>query len=365
MEENNNNNEIENDKKDENNDNNTDIKLNIDKLSLNSDIEEKPKPPTLIVIGMAGSGKTTFMQRVCAELHMKKVPSYIINLDPAVYKVPYGINIDIRDTINYKEVMKQYGLGPNGAILTSLNLFSTRINQILDLVEKRSVDVDYILLDTPGQIEVFNWSASGNIITEAFASTFPTIVVYLIDTPRSTNHSTFMSNMLYACSMLYKTKLPMILVFNKCDIVSHDFAIDWMTDLDSFEEALETDSSYMSSLTRSMSLVLQEFYKNLRTVGVSSLTGAGIEDFFDAVDESVKEYNKDYKAEIERLIKLKEKEKKKKKQKEIEKLKKDMGLGKGKVLLGQSSSILDDDDDDDEQNNNNNNNNAIIIEEEK
>lgn len=37
---------------------------------------------------------------------------------------------DIRDTVNYKEVMKQYGLGPNGGIVTALNLFATRFDQV-------------------------------------------------------------------------------------------------------------------------------------------------------------------------------------------------------------------------------------------
>lgn len=37
---------------------------------------------------------------------------------------------DIRDTVNYKEVMKQFGLGPNGGIVTSLNLFATRFDQV-------------------------------------------------------------------------------------------------------------------------------------------------------------------------------------------------------------------------------------------
>lgn len=45
-------------------------------------------------------------------------------------QVPYGANVDIRDTVNYKNVMKQYSLGPNGAILTSLNLFATRFDQV-------------------------------------------------------------------------------------------------------------------------------------------------------------------------------------------------------------------------------------------
>ncbi len=48
---------------------------------------------------MAGSGKTTFLQRINSYLHTKKIPGYIINLDPAVNHVPYGANIDIRDTV--------------------------------------------------------------------------------------------------------------------------------------------------------------------------------------------------------------------------------------------------------------------------
>jgi hypothetical protein len=57
----------------------------------------------------------------------------------------------------------------------------------------------YVILDTPGQIEIFTWSASGAIITDAVASSLPTVVAYIIDTPRTTAPATFMSNMLYAC----------------------------------------------------------------------------------------------------------------------------------------------------------------------
>lgn len=122
---------------------------------------------------------------------------------------------DIRDTVNYKQVMKQYGLGPNGAIVTSLNLFATKFDQVIKLLAKASEKHEVCVIDTPGQIEVFTWSASGNIITETLASTFPTVVVYVMDTVRSVNPVTFMSNMLYACSILYKTKLPFIIAMNK------------------------------------------------------------------------------------------------------------------------------------------------------
>lgn len=155
-----------------------------------------------------------------------------------------------------------------------------------------SVVDSHVILDTPGQIEIFTWSASGAIITDAVASSFPTVVAYIIDTPRTTAPATFMSNMLYACrsvdpflscsrrtwayhfpSILYKTKLPFVLVFNKTDVASHEFAIEWMQDFEAFQAALASHSgsrdadgepTYMNSLMNSMSLVLDEFYKHLK-----------------------------------------------------------------------------------------------------
>ncbi|KAF8966116.1 XPA-binding protein 1 [Flammula alnicola] len=261
------------------------------------------KPMAIITIGMAGAGKSTFVQRLNSYLRSLEPPSppYILNLDPAVTYVPYEPNIDIRDTVNYQEVMKQYNLGPNGGILTALNLFTTKFDQVLSLVEQRADSVDYVVLDTPGQIEIFTWSASGAIITDAIASSLPTVVAYIIDTPRTTAPATFMSNMLYACSILYKTKLPFILVFNKTDVQPHNFALEWMSDFEEFQAALashdgardsEGEPTYMNSLMNSMSLVLDEFYKNLKTVGVSSMTGDGFKEFLEAVEGSREEYEK-------------------------------------------------------------------------
>ena len=119
--------------------------------------------------------------------------------------------------------MKQYSLGPNGGIVTSLNLFATKFDQVINLVEKRSENTEIAIFDTPGQIEVFTWSASGTIITETLAALFPTVVVYVMDTVRSVSPVTFMSNMLYACSILYKLRLPFIVVMNK---VKNNFISD-------------------------------------------------------------------------------------------------------------------------------------------
>lgn len=259
--------------------------------------EDKRKATCLIVLGMAGSGKTTFVQKLAEHLHEDGIPGYLINLDPACHDMPYPANVDIRDTINYKKVMKEYELGPNGAIITSLNLFTTKFDQLVTLIEQRATDHRHFILDTPGQIEVFNWSASGMIITETLASQMPTAIVYVIDTVRNTNPATFMSNMLYACSILYKSKLPLIVVFNKTDLQNEQYLIEWMKDFERFEQALENEQDYISNLTRSLSLVLDTFYAELKTVGVSSVTGLGMEDFLEAVEEAREEYLNIYQKE--------------------------------------------------------------------
>lgn len=277
--------------------------------------EFKKMPTAIIVLGMAGSGKTTFVQRVTADMAVNgEKPPYIMNLDPAVSEVPYPCNIDIRDTIEYKQVMKEYGLGPNGAIMTCLNLFSTKFDQVINILKNKSKEqYEYVVVDTPGQIEVFTWSASGAIITEAFAQMMPTVVVYVLDASRCTSPTTFMSNMLYACSIMYKTKLPFFIVLNKADIISPDYAIEWMTDYQSYQEALDDDESYSSSLSRSLSLVLDEFYEDVAAIPFSSLLGTGILDLYKTIDAKRIEFFEEFLLEYEKLKKkmLKEKEKEK------------------------------------------------------
>ena len=257
-------------------------------------------PTVVLVVGMAGSGKTTFIQRLNADLHAKGKPPYLVNLDPAVAKLPYEAHIDIRDSVDYRALMAENKLGPNGGILTAVNLFATSFNQVVDLCEQRRGTTDYIVVDTAGQIEIFTWSASGTIFAESLASTFRTVVAFVVDTASCKAPQVFMSNMLQACSVLYKTKLPMVLVFNKVDMASHGPCLEWMADFEAFHDAIEEDGSYAASLSRSLSMVLEEFYANLRPVGLSAAVGLHIDSFYTAVAEAGEDYCRDYWTELQR-----------------------------------------------------------------
>lgn len=186
----------------------------------------------------------------------------------------------------------------------------------------------YAVVDTPGQIEAFTWSASGAIITESLATSFPSVIVYVVDTPRTASPNTFMSNMLYACSILYKLKLPFVVVFNKIDVLRHDFAQEWMTDFEAFQNALDDvqDDSYMGSLSRSLSLVLDEFYNNLTSVGVSAATGEGMDKFFEAVDAAAKQYEAEYLPDLLDRIKQKQAKKDQQQQENLTRVMQDMDI---------------------------------------
>ena len=131
---------------------NDDVKIPIIKKSLDAASCSKElsdiSPVCVLVVGMAGSGKTTLMSALQRSLAVPdededgdnkqetdgggadadadadatgksedsvesngQPVGYCVNLDPATKLVPFGASIDIRDTVDYKEVMKQHRLG--------------------------------------------------------------------------------------------------------------------------------------------------------------------------------------------------------------------------------------------------------------
>lgn len=247
-------------------------------------MNEVCKPTAVLIIGMAGSGKTTLLQQLNSKCHESAVPDYLINLDPAVKSTPYEANIDIRDTVNYKNIIAKFNLGPNGAILTASNLFATRFDQVLSLCKNRSKQLKYIFVDTPGQIEMFTWSASGTIISDSLLYSFPTVILFVIDSVKAANPSVLVSNLIQAVSIFYRLKIRIIIVVNKIDIASPHRIKSWLGDFESFKEVIEESGTFTSDLNRSLSVCLEEFCQNLNTVYTSSLTGEGLADLFDTID---------------------------------------------------------------------------------
>ena len=57
-----------------------------------------------------------------------------------------------------------------------------------------------------------------------------------------------------------------------------------MQDYETFQQVVE-DETYMSTLMSSMSLVLEEFYQGIKVVGVSAMTGKGMDKLLQALKD--------------------------------------------------------------------------------
>jgi putative protein kinase ArgK-like GTPase of G3E family len=141
-----------------------------------------------------------------------------------------------------------------------------------------------------------------------------------------------MSNMLYACSVLYKSQLPLICAFNKTDVVGCEFALEWMSDFESFQDAVEADDEeYMGPFNRSLSLVMDEFYSNIRSTGVSAMTGEGISELFDKISEAAVEFNDVFLPELARRKAERAEEVKLQEEISIARLRRDIQQSKGDI----------------------------------
>jgi hypothetical protein len=115
----------------------------------------------------------------------------------------------------------------------------------------------------------------------------PVKILYTIDSFRCQNPNVFLSNLLFSESIKYRfQKYPFVLILNKSDAADGDKLINWIKDYEKFMTALQEDSSYLSSLSKSIVLNLSEFYEKMPVAKVSAKTGFGFGEIEKLIDFS-------------------------------------------------------------------------------
>lgn len=71
--------------------------------------EINTRPVCLIVLGMAGSGKTSFVRRLTQLGNLQNMKPYVVNLDPACREVPYHANIGKTISFSVDFSLEVYG----------------------------------------------------------------------------------------------------------------------------------------------------------------------------------------------------------------------------------------------------------------
>jgi len=230
---------------------------------------------TIFVSGTAGSGKSLLSSKLYEYYTKNGAFAAVLNLDPGVEKMPYTCDIDVRDHVDYVSIMQQYELGPNGALVMANDLIASKIDDIQN--EVNTVNPDYLIVDTPGQIELFAYRSSGRFIIENISSENKSSI-FLFDGSLITSPVNFVSIALLATSIRLRLNLPTINVLTKTDIIGEKLKeiLKWTTSLNILENAIakETDGDTYALTTNILrGLNLSGFAQGL--IPVSNVTGNG------------------------------------------------------------------------------------------
>ena len=231
---------------------------------------------TIFVSGTAGSGKSLLSSKLQDYYSKNGAFAAILNLDPGVDNMPYTCDIDVRDYVDYVSIMQQYELGPNGAMVMANDLIASKIDEIRDEVYK--VNPDYLIVDTPGQIELFAYRSSGRFIVDNISSEEKTNI-FLFDGSLITSPVNFVSIALLATSIRLRLNLPTINVITKTDVIDTKLAeiLQWSTSLNTLENAVSKDTdgeTYALTTSILRGLNLNGFAQGL--IPISNSTGEGI-----------------------------------------------------------------------------------------
>ena len=211
------------------------------------------------------------------------IDTVTINLDPGVDMLPYEADIDIREWVSLEEVMSEYNLGPNGAQIVAADLMAINIKKITSILE--GVKTQYVLVDTPGQLELFAFRESSNVIVEAFGKE-KSMVVYLSDPMLCKTSNGFVSNMVLSSLVQFRLQLPTINILTKADVLKEeerDMLINWFENPDAlYDDLLDNDRNPQT-------VVGTELFRAVEDVGifgqmraVSATENIGLEEIYNA-----------------------------------------------------------------------------------
>lgn len=238
----------------------------------------------LYFVGTAGSGKSTMVGAFKRWLEDNEIDSVVLNLDPGAEKLPYVPDVDIREWISLDEVMSQYGLGPNGAQIVAADLMAVNIKKVTNILE--TVDTDYVLIDTPGQLELFAFRESSNVVIDALGKQ-RSIIAYLSDPTLYKSANGFVSAMTLASLVQFRLNMPIINLLSKSDVLKDgeiDRIIDWYNNPDSlYGDLLDEDSNPESVIGMELFRALEDtgVFGEMRAVSASK--EMGLEEIYAAV----------------------------------------------------------------------------------
>ncbi|RLG78037.1 MAG: GTPase [Thermoprotei archaeon] len=238
----------------------------------------------IYVLGPAGSGKTSLTSTFSEWLKAQKMDVAIVNLDPAVEWVPYTPTADIRDYITTWDVMRKYNLGPNGALIASVDLSVNHVYKLRSEIEKEQPN--YVIVDTPGQLEIFAFRPAGKLLIEQLSGDSKSLALFLIDAYFTSKPSALASLLLLSVATTFSHGLPQINVLTKIDMLSPELykkVLKWLEDPMIFISDITRDK--LPKPYEELAYETPEFLTSIveELIPISSVTWEGMESLYAAV----------------------------------------------------------------------------------
>ena len=234
-------------------------------------------------IGTAGSGKSTLTGSFNEWCKRNGYDSIAVNLDPGVRKISYAPEIDVREWISLEEVMKEYNLGPNGAQILCADMLALNIKELEErLGEYRA---DYVLFDTPGQLELFAFRSAGKIIIEQLGKK-NSLLAFLIDPSLATTPANFAAQLMLSATTQFKLEASLVNILTKIDMVDKNVLetiMEWGRNPEALYEELMKASSLYSRLSEGILTVIKELEAHTSFIPLSAETWEGMEDLYAAI----------------------------------------------------------------------------------
>ncbi|MGA8844176.1 MAG: ATP/GTP-binding protein [Nitrososphaeraceae archaeon] len=230
----------------------------------------------IIITGTAGSGKSLLTSRLMELYKDNNAFPISLNLDPGAVSLPYEPDVDVRDIINIENLMREYGLGPNGSLIMASDMISTRLEEIQEQVDK--LNPDYVIVDSPGQIELFVFRTSGPYFVSNFQAENK-VNLFTFDSILSTSPINFVVISLIATSVRLRLGISQIDVMTKRDLIIdklHDI-LSWSNSKTAIEQSLskEKDTQY-SVLAQELLRGISRCNMFFNPILISNLTMAGM-----------------------------------------------------------------------------------------
>lgn len=174
---------------------------------------------TLFFIGTAGCGKTSLVKTYSEYLGDIGADAITVNLDPAVLSTPYNPDVDVRNYVSIGKLLDNEALGPNGAIVAAMDMIAANLEPLLHEVNRH--DPDYVLVDTPGQLELFAFREVGPIILNSLTDS-QKAAVFLLDPVIAQDSTGLASLLMLSVSSSLRLGVNTINVLSKADVLSED-----------------------------------------------------------------------------------------------------------------------------------------------